>query len=167
VVTGKLQNLLRICLWLSALGSTQPIQAASYQSVSAQYGALAPNAGGQEAYALKYQRDEWEYSLFSNQYLLAGDYPLTGFVMDYVFPVCTKDCWINFYVNTGFGGSTGGPILEATWGTQIPLLPLWLPYKAPKYVPALRIDFTTQMIFVQWRGVTWSYPVWAGITIPF
>ena len=137
------------------------------QSMSMQYAALAPNAGGQVAYSLKYARNQYEYSLFSNQYLLAGDLPLTGGTIDYIFPVCQKDCWLDFYVHTGVGGSNGGPILQSTWGVEIPLLPIWLPFDAPKYVPALRIDFTTQMIFVQWRGVTWSYPIWAGVSVPF
>lgn len=156
------------CLYAAffVLGSTaNPIYASTI--ISAQYGALAPNAGGQLAYTLKYQSNRWEYALFSNQYLLAGDYPLSGATAAYQFPVCEKECWFDFYINTGAGASNGGPIAEVTWGAKIPLLPIWLPTQAPRYVPALRLDFTTQMIFVQWRGVTWSYPLWAGISVPF
>jgi hypothetical protein len=54
-----------------------------------------------------------------------------------------------------------------SWGTVIPLLPLWLPTRAPPYYPALRVDFTTQMILIRWRAVTWSYPLWVGISVPF
>ena len=34
-------------------------------------------------------------------------------------------------------------------------------------VPALRLDITTQIIFIRYRGVSWSYPLWAGVSVPF
>jgi hypothetical protein len=40
--------------------------------------ALAPNAGGQNAYALRRATDSSEYALFYNNYLGAGNFPLIG-----------------------------------------------------------------------------------------
>lgn len=136
-------------------------------TVSAQGMALAPNAGGQQAYTLKLATNDWEAGVFSNQYILAGNMPLTGATYDLRFPICDDSCWWQFFAQTGVGLSNGGPIAEITWGTVIPLLPLWLPTSAPRYVPALRLDVTTQMIFIRYRAVTWSYPLWAGISISF
>jgi hypothetical protein len=138
------------------------------RSVTAQVGALAPNAGGQVAYSLKYAHDDdWEASLFSNQYILAGKYPLSGATYSRRFPVCDSSCFWRFFVQTGAGVSTGGPMAEITWGSIIPILPVWLPTSAPKYIPSLRIDFTSQFIFVRYRAVTWSYPLWVGLTVSF
>jgi hypothetical protein len=136
-------------------------------TATAQVGAFAPNAGGQEAYTMRLSTNRWEAGVFSNQYLLAGDHPLTGAFYDWRFPICDDSCFWQFFVQAGGGVSTGGPIAQATWGTVIPLLPIWLPRRAPSYVPALRLDMTTQMIFIRYRGVTWSYPLWVGISIPF
>jgi hypothetical protein len=135
--------------------------------VTAQLGALAPNAGGQEAYALKLATNDWEASVFSNQYLLAGSLPMTGVIYDYRFPICDDSCFWQLFFQAGGGLSNGGPVVDMSWGTVIPLLPLWLPTRAPPYYPALRIDFTTQMILIRWRAVTWSYPLWVGISVPF
>lgn len=129
--------------------------------------ALAPNAGGQDAYALRLATNNWEIGGFSNQYITAGGRPLMGGTFDYRFPICDDSCFWQFFAEAGVGASTGGPMADVTWGTNIPLLPVWLPTSSPKYVPQLRLDFTTQFIFIRWRAVTWSYPLWAGITIPF
>ncbi len=136
-------------------------------TVSAQALALAPNAGGQEAYTLRLATNEWEGGVFSNQYILAGDKPLTGAFYDLRFPICDDSCFWQFFVQTGAGLSNGGPLAQITWGTVIPLLPIWLPFSAPRYVPSLRLDITTQMIFIRYRAVTWSYPLWAGISVAF
>jgi hypothetical protein len=136
-------------------------------TVSAQAMALAPNAGGQEAYTLRLATNDWEAGAFSNQYIVAGDQPLTGGFYDWRWPICDDSCWWQFFAQTGVGLSNGGPLAQITWGTVIPLLPLWLPTAAPRYVPALRLDITTQMIFIRYRGVTWSYPLWAGISVSF
>ncbi len=136
-------------------------------ALTAQALSFAPNAGGQQAYSFRVSTSSLEVGAFSNSYLLVSDRPLMGGTADYRFSVCKKHCWWEFFAQIGGGISTAGPLLEATWGAMIPLLPLWLPGPAPKYIPALRLDITTQMILIQWRGITWSYPVWAGLTIPF
>jgi hypothetical protein len=136
-------------------------------TVSAQAMALAPNAGGQEAYTLRLATNDWEAGAFSNQYIVAGDQPLTGVFYDLRYPICDDSCWWQFFAQTGVGISNGGPLAQITWGTVLPLLPLWLPTSSPRYLPALRLDITTQMIFIRYRGVTWSYPLWAGISIAF
>ena len=138
-----------------------------YNSISYQNWALAPNAGGQNAHALRLVKDDIEYGAFVNEYLRAGDHPLMGVTMDWRYGMCTSDCWMNFYAQPGIGASIGGPLAQITWSTQIPILPLWLPVQSPAYLPQLRIDFTTQFIFVRYRAVTWSYPLWWGITVPF
>ncbi len=139
---------------------------ASPDSISIQDRALAPNAGGQTAYSLKLAYGEIEYGAFANEYLRAGEHPLSGLTAEYRLGLCQKDCWGNLYAQIGVGGSTGGPLATMTWSAQIPLLPIWLPYSAPAYLPQLRIDFSTHFIFVRYRAVTWSYPLWLGITIP-
>jgi len=136
-------------------------------TATTQVGALAPNAGGQEAYAVRLHKDEREYSLFANTYLMAGSYPLTGAIYSWRFPVCDEKCWWQFFVQLGAGGSTAGPLAEVVWGSLIPIAPLWLPRSSPKYLPAIRLDITTQMIVVPQRIVLWSYPLWLGISLPF
>ena len=107
-------------------------------TVTGQYMALAPNAGGQQAYALRLGTNDWEGGAFSNQYILAGDKPFTGVFYDFRFPICDDSCWWQFFAQTGGGFSNGGPFAQITWGTIIPALPLWLPHAAPRYLPALR-----------------------------
>ncbi len=159
---------MRILLVIVALLASSPAYAADDRTtVTGQFLALAPNAGGQEAYSLRVARDSWEAGVFSNQYLLAGDKPLTGAVIDYRLPICDTSCFWQFFVQGGGGISNGGPVAEITWGSIIPLLPLWLPTSAPRYVPALRLDITTQFVFVRYRAVTWSYPLWVGVSISF
>ena len=136
-------------------------------TVTSQVGAFAPNAGGQEAYTLRLGRDRWEAGVFSNQYVMAGAYPLSGAFYDWRFPVCGVECFWQFFVQLGGGVSNGGPLAQVTWGTMIPALPLWLPRSAPRYIPQIRIDITTQMIFLRHRAVTWSYPLWLGLSVPF
>lgn len=136
-------------------------------SVTSQVGALAPNAGGQEAYTLRLGKGDWEAGIFSNQYVIAGDLPLTGAMLDWRSPVCGVECFWQFFVQLGVGGSNGGPLAEVTWGTMIPALPIWLPTAAPRYVPQIRLDITTQVILIRYRAVTWSYPLWLGLTVPF
>jgi hypothetical protein len=136
-------------------------------TATSQVGAFAPNAGGPQAYTLRLAHGAWEAGMFSNQYVIAGDYPLTGGTFDWRFPVCGTECFWQFFVQLGAGASNGGPLAEITWGTMIPALPLWLPIAAPRYIPQIRIDITTQMIFIRYRAVTWSYPLWLGISVPF
>jgi len=136
-------------------------------TVTVQGLSLAPNAGGQDAYSLRLATNDWEAGLFSNQYITAGNYPLTGGTYDWRFPICDDSCWMQFFAQFGGGASNAGPIAEVTWGSIIPLLPLWLPTSAPRFVPALRVDITTQLIFIRYRIVTWSYPLWAGLSVGF
>jgi hypothetical protein len=166
---GPVLRRLAALLATLALLIAAPAQSATsdrYQ-VAAQGVALAPNAGGQQAYSLKLAHGDWEAGAFSNQYVTAGSYPLSGGTFDWRFPVCDDQCFWQFFAQAGAGVSTGGPLAEITWGAVIPLIPLWLPTRAPPYLPALRIDITTQLIFVRWRAVTWSYPLWVGLSVPF
>ena len=154
-------QLLFLCYSVSARAANQQY------ALTAQYEALAPNAGGQIVYGLKLATNQWEAGIFSNQYLTAGKFPLTGATLDWRFPVCDDSCWWQFFVQLGGGLSNAGPIAEVTWGSVIPLIPLWLPWRAPRYFPALRLDITSQLIFIRYRGIPWSYPLWVGITVPF
>jgi hypothetical protein len=134
--------------------------------LASQFMSLAPNAGGQSVYSLRFSREKWEVSLFSNQTISAGGYPYSGIVAHRRFSICDASCFWQFYTATGVGGSNGGPIVEFTWSSIIPLIPLWLPLKAPSYFPAVRLDVTTQLVLIQWRAVTWTYPFWVGISVP-
>jgi hypothetical protein len=149
-----------------AAGAASAARAGDY-AVTAQTLALAPNAGGQQAYALRLGTDRWEAGAFSNLYLSAGSLPLSGAVYDLRLPICDHTCFWQFFVQAGGGLSNAGPLAELTWGTMIPLLPIWLPVPRFNYVPALRLDITTHMIVIRQRIVTWSYPLWVGLSVPF
>ncbi len=129
-------------------------------------GALAPNAGGQDAYSLRLYHEEREFHAYMNRTLTAGGAPLVGAGYDFTFNSC-DECFWRFFVQAGGGISTAGPYAELDWGFAIPLLPIWLPTKAPRFVPQLRVDFATHMIQTTTRAITWSYPLWIGIGIPF
>ena len=154
------------CLWLLAAGNAFADGSRHY-TVTGQFISLAPNAGGQNAYALRLATNEWEISGFSNLGISINGRALTGATYDWRFPICDDSCWWQFFVQTGVGASNGGPLAELTWGSVLPLVPIWLPFTAPRYLPALRLDMTTQIIATRWRAVTWSYPLWAGISVAF
>lgn len=136
-------------------------------TVSAQVGAFAPNAGGQEAYALRLAKGDNEFAGFANTYLLAGGRPLLGATWSKRFAICGDECWWKFYAQVGAGATTAGPVIDTTWSMNIPLLPIWLPRPAFPWVPALRLDVSTHFIGVRSRVVVWSYPLWAGVSVPF
>jgi hypothetical protein len=136
-------------------------------TISAQAISLAPNAGGQVAYAVRYAKPQWEAGIFRNNYLLAGDAPLTGGTLSWHLPMCGSDCWWQVHTNLGLGFATTGPIAEISWSALLPLLPIWLPTGAPRFLPLLRVDLTTQFLFFEQRHITWSYPLWAGLAFSF
>lgn len=154
-------------LAIVAAFSPRALAADKRYALTVQGKALAPNAGGQDAYTVRVGTNTWEVGGFVNQYVTAGGVPLIGATYDWRLPICDDSCWVQAFAEAGGGISTGGPIAEITWGTMIPLLPIWLPTRAPPFVPQLRLDFTSQFIFVRYRAVTWSYPLWAGISVPF
>lgn len=131
---------------------------ATASSVSLQGMALAPNAGGQESYSIRYfnEKQNIEYGLFSTNYLVTdGGFPLTGFGGTYRWNICGEDCFAQAYILTGGGISQIGPYAELTWGTIMS----WV----------TRIDITTQLYFSysEQRVITWSYPLWVGVSVPF
>lgn len=166
-VTRTYPHLMNLLIVVAFLLAKSASAAETRYQVAVQGEALAPNAGGQTAYSLRLATNNWEAGAFSNQYIIAGDYPLTGATYAWRFPICDDSCFWQFFAQTGAGLSTGGPLAEITWGAVIPLLPLWLPSAAPRYVPAIRLDITTQLIFIRWRAITWSYPLWIGVSVPF
>jgi len=125
--------------------------AAERQAYTAQFLALAPNAGGQDAFALRMGDDKREWSLFTNLYLRSYDLPLTGITYDWRFPICSMACWVPTYLQAGGGISQAGPLAQLTWSTTVLRL--------------LRIDYTTQAFYSQSRIVLWSYPLWLGLSI--
>jgi len=163
-VENKLRNFLAL---VALLWSARAYTAEENSHLSAKAIAFAPNAGGQEAYTLAYENKNREYFLFANKSLSAGEKPLIGGGYSFRFPICDENCFWQFYVQLGGGLSTGGPFGEVLWGAMIPIVPIWLPMKAPKYVPNLRIDFANQFYASKHRAITWSYPLWLGISIPF
>ncbi len=141
--------------WIVALATcfaTAASGANKMATYSLQVAAFAPNAGGQEAYALRRATDKVEWSVFVNRYLYAGDYPLMGATYDWRFPICDQSCFWQFYIQAGVGLSTTGPVLEVLWGTTL----LWV----------ARVDIATQMFFQSNRLISWSYPLWIGVSIP-
>lgn len=118
-----------------------------------QWLAFAPNAGGQAAYAARIGNDAYEWSLFSNSYLQTGPLPLSGILLSKRYTLCGQECFWQVYAQIGAGLSTAGPAVEFLWGT----IPLWV----------FRIDFATHMYITQKRAITWSYPLWVGLTYAF
>jgi len=113
---------------------------------------LAPNAGGQQAYALRRGTDKIEMSLFANRSLYAGNFPLMGATYDWRFAICGRSCFWQFYAQAGVGLSTAGPMVEILWSSIL----LW----------TVRIDMATHLIVIPNRVITWSYPLWVGFAIP-
>ncbi len=121
-------------------------------SYTGEWQAFAPNAGGQKAYALRRGTNDSEWSLFLNEFLTTGNTPLIGGLYGLRFNVCDQSCFWQFFVTTSAGISTGGPTIDVSWSTVV----LWI----------ARLDFSTQIFFTRNRIVTWSYPLWMGVSIP-
>lgn len=116
--------------------------------------AYTANAGGQDVYGLKLAIDDrTEYTLFANQYLITGAFPLTGLIYSKRLVWCPRSCVISSFIQTGIGISSAGPLVEFTWS----LTPLWV----------LRIDISSHYYFFQIRPMQWSYPLWFGLSLPF
>ena len=128
---------------------------------------LAPNAGGQEAYRVEGYEKPNAWHVFYNRALLVSELPLMGAGYNYRMSACDESCFWRFFAQVGGGLSNAGPYGEISWGTIIPLVPLWLPVAAPRYIPALRLDITSQFYLAKNRIITWSYPIWAGVALAF
>ena len=113
---------------------------------------FAPNAGGQVVYALRRGTDSHEWSVFSNQYLKAGSYPLTGALYSKRYTLCGISCPVQFFGQLGVGASTAGPMLEFLWSINF----LWVG----------RLDFVSHLYFTKQRIVVWNYPIWLGVSLP-
>lgn len=141
---------------------TNQLYAASKKvTYSLQAMALAPNAGGQMAYALRRGTNEREMSVFANTYLYAGDYPLVGAIYSWRFPIVNDDWFWQAFVELGAGITTAGPVAEILWGTIM----LW----------TVRVDIATHLMFVPSNSdrsgrpanmILWSYPIWVGLAVP-
>ena len=124
------------------------------QTFSLQYKSWTSNAGGQEVYSLRWEIDDkYEWALFSNQFLITGNYPLTGLLWDLKYTICGRSCFLGLSAQTGIGLSTAGPVVEILWSVR----PFWL----------IRIDMATHLYFSQIQPIIWSYPFWLGVSIPF
>jgi hypothetical protein len=155
-----------ICCSITLVGSYAHA-AEKMTKTSLQYAAFAPNAGGQTVYGLRLYRDGREYGVFQNQYLTAGDHPLIGGVYAFRFPICDESCLVHLHAQVGIGASTAGPLVEFLWGMEIPVLPLALTGGTISWIPMIRIDFANHWIATRSRVITWSYPLWVGVTLPF
>lgn len=161
--------LIYLALAISSGISAHPAWAAkkSFSEVSVHALSLAPNAGGQEAYRLEGYQKPHAWHAFYNRALMVYDLPLMGVGYNYRMSVCDESCFWRFFTQAGGGISNAGPYGEISWGTIIPMLPLWLPTSAPRYIPSLRIDITSQFYIAKTRIITWSYPIWAGVSLAF
>jgi hypothetical protein len=135
-------------------GSGASVGHSTEYSLSVQTAALAPNAGGQEAWSLRFSSGNTrEYSVFANNYLRTGKYPLFGGLYSMRFPILGRGSPVQSFAQIGIGASSAGPMAEVLWN----LTPLWL----------LRIDFATHFYFIPTRVIVWNYPFWIGATLPF
>jgi len=161
--------LMYLALTISAGMSAHPAWAAkkSFSEVSVHALSLAPNAGGQEAYRLEGYQKPHAWHAFYNRALMVYDLPLMGVGYNYRMSICNESCFWRFFTQAGGGISNAVPYGEISWGTIIPMLPLWLPTSAPRYIPSLRIDITSQFYIAKTRIITWSYPIWAGVSLAF
>jgi len=114
--------------------------------------ATAANAGGQKAYALRRGNDFGELGVFYNEYLTAKDMSLFGATYGWRFPICGQSCFWQAFAQVGGGISNGGPLFEVIWST----IPFWV----------VRLDFATQIFVGKTRLITWSYPLWLGVSLP-
>ena len=153
--------LLSVVMICVSFGNDTSFAAEKKITYSLQAMALAPNAGGQMVYALRRGTNDREMSVFANTYLYAGDYPLTGAIYSWRFPIVNDDWFWQLYVELGAGISTAGPMAEILWGTIM----LW----------TVRIDIATHVMFVPSNSdrsgrpasmVLWSCPIWVGLAIP-
>lgn len=145
-------------LWLSLLlGSSPGRSAAEERNLTLQALALAPNAGGQTVWALRYSSalasGGTEYTLFGNEYLITGNYPLMGGVYSWRFPIIGRKWPIQSFAQLGLGASSAGPMTELLWSIS----PFWV----------IRIDFATHFYARLDRAIVWNYPSWIGLTVPF
>jgi hypothetical protein len=101
--------------------------------ISVSKGAFAANAGGQEAYSMRYLHNMIEFQIFANKSLTVGGQPLVGAGFGPRFNGC-EECFWKPFIQTDAGFSNAGPFVELDWGITIPLLPIWLPVDPPKYV---------------------------------
>ena len=156
-----------ISLATKSFGATQSRTGAAFNEISLHALSLAPNAGGQQAYRLEWYRNSQAWHGFYNRALIVGDLPLSGVGYNYRLSACDESCFWRFFAQVGGGISNGGPYGESSWGTIIPAIPLWLPTAAPRYVPSFRLDITSQFFIAETRIITWSYPLWAGVSFSF
>lgn len=164
----RLVTSIAIIFFLTLLKS-QVIQAKSSDiyTLTVQGLALAPNAGGQQAYRIEGFHNRHAVYGFNNRSLLVGKMTLFGAGYAYRLPICDESCFWQFFVQLGGGASNAGAYGDVTWGAQIPLVPLWLPVPQPKYIPALRIDISSHLFATRSRILTWSYPLWVGLSLSF
>jgi hypothetical protein len=134
-------------------------------NLSLSSGAFAANAGGQDAYAMRLNHARDEFHLIANRSLEVGGLPLVGGGYDLKFDMC-DECFWKFFIQTGGGLSNAGPYGELLWGLTVPIIPIWLPTRPPRYLPHLRLDFATHLLFSQLRPSTWLYPIWLGVGVP-
>jgi len=114
--------------------------------------AHAPNAGGQSIYSIRRADDDHEISFFRNEYLLTAGRPLTGATYSKRLAVCDSSCFVQAYLQLGGGLSTAGPLFDISWS----VIGLWV----------ARVDFTTQLYLAKNRIMTWSVPLWIGVSVP-
>ena len=122
------------------------------EATSIQVVALAPNAGGQNAFAFRRATDIAEWGFFLNQSVKTGDVNLMGGGYAKRLSLCGIYCIWDFYIQAGIGLSTAGPMVEFLWGTNW----LWL----------VRLDFATQIYLTKDRVILWNYPFWLGLSLP-
>lgn len=124
----------------------------SLKTYSFLWKAHAANAGGQDIYSIRRADDDHEISLFRNEYLISSGRPLMGATYSLRLPVCDSSCFVQGYTQLGAGLSTAGPLLDITWS----VIGLWV----------ARVDFTTQLFLTKTRIMTWSVPLWIGVSLP-
>jgi hypothetical protein len=146
-----LKRLCQIMFIALMFGGSVPAYGKLYR-YSTQSLAFAPNAGGQSAFSLRRSSESSEWSLFVNQYLISGPLPLIGVSYNSRHPMTRRSWPLQFALLLGGGLASSGPFLEVGWE----FLALY----------ALRVDIRTQATFYRTRILTWSYPIWFGVSLP-
>ena len=135
-----------------AVGSLYNLsQLPAESTLTIQFDAYTANAGGQFAPSIRIATKKgYEYTIFGNSFLLAGPYPLVGGIISKRFQVNDVRWPIHPFFQSGIGLSTGGAVLETTWGVSV----LW----------GLRIDISTHFYVTPERIAVWHYPFWVGVS---
>lgn len=115
--------------------------------------AFSTNAGGQRAFALIYDRENWSnYQLFVNHDLRVNSFVFSGFSYGRSTAILSELAWLRLFGDVGAGFSTAGPFVRM--GLTLPLAGVF------------RVESSVMVILSNsFRPTIWSYPLWLGFSV--